>query len=80
MGIGAVERPVDRTELLLSDEIFLCGTGVQIAPVTSVDGRKVGTGEIGPVTRALQDRYRAAVRGEIDEYRGWLTPVYDTSV
>ena len=76
LGIPAVERAVDRTELYMASELFLCGTGVQIAPVTSVDGRDVGSGKIGDITRALQDLYLAAVRGELEEYRSWLTPVY----
>jgi branched-chain amino acid aminotransferase len=76
LGIPVDERAVDRTELYVSDELFLCGTGVQIAPVTSVDGRVIGTGKTGDVTRAIQERYLAAVHGELDEYRSWLTPVY----
>ena len=47
-------RRVDRSELLAADEAFLCGTGVQIAPITSVDGRVVGNGQMGPITQALQ--------------------------
>ena len=76
MGLSVVERRVDRTELYLADELFLCGTGVQIAPVTSVDGRAVGTGTVGPVTTRLQERYGRAVRGELEEFLDWLTPVY----
>lgn len=76
LGIPLAERKVDRTELYSADEIFLCGTGVQVAPVTSVDGRSVGEGKIGEVTRSIQERYLAAVHGEIPEYRRWLTPVY----
>jgi branched-chain amino acid aminotransferase len=76
LGLGVVERKVDRTELYIADEIFLCGTGVQVAPVTSVDGRSVGEGKIGEVTRSIQERYLAGVHGEVEEYRGWLTPVY----
>jgi branched-chain amino acid aminotransferase len=74
--IRCIERPVCRTELYAADEMFLCGTGVQVAPVSSVDGRPVGGGRVGPVTTLLRDRYLAAVRGELDEYRPWLTPVY----
>src|SRR5215469_8654000 len=44
------ERQIDRTELYISDEIFLTGTGAQIAPVVEVDHRPIGTGKIGPVT------------------------------
>ncbi len=75
-GLPVVERRVDRTELYLADELFLCGTGVQVAPVTSVDGRPVGTGTVGPVTRRLQERYLAAVHGDVEEFRDWLTPVF----
>ena len=60
----------------MADEIFLCGTGVQIAPVTKVDGRKIGDGKMGEITRSIQDLYLAAVHGEVEDYWGWLTPVY----
>ena len=79
LGIQVEERSVDRTELYVSEELFLCGTGVQVAPVTTVDGRVVGTGKVGEMTRQIQDRYLAAVHGELEEYRGWLTPVYERS-
>ena len=76
LGVETVERRIDRTELFVADEIFLCGTGVQVAPVTSVDGRTVGHGKIGEITRSIQDRYLSAVHGEVEEFRHWLTPVY----
>jgi len=76
LGLSVVERTVDRTELYMADEMFLCGTGVQVAPITRVDGRVVGSGKLGDITRAVQDRYLAAVHGELDEFRHWLTPVY----
>jgi branched-chain amino acid aminotransferase len=76
LGIPVVERRVDRTELYTADELFLCGTGVQVAPVTKVDGRPVGEGKVGELTRQIQDLYLSAVHGEVEEYLGWLTPVY----
>jgi branched-chain amino acid aminotransferase len=76
LGLPVVERRVDRTELYVADEIFLCGTGVQIAPVTKVDGRAIGEGKMGEITRSLQDLYLAAVHGEVEEFMDWLTPVY----
>jgi branched-chain amino acid aminotransferase len=69
------ERSIDRSELYVADEVFLCGTGAEIAPVLEVDKRKVGNGKIGPITRKIQDIYFAAVRGEIPKYTKWLTPV-----
>jgi branched-chain amino acid aminotransferase len=77
LGYPLAERRVDRTELYVADEIFLCGTGVQVAPVTKVDGRVVGDGKMGEITRAIQDRYLAAVHGDAEEeFQDWLTPVY----
>jgi branched-chain amino acid aminotransferase len=75
LGISTEQRSVARTELYYADEIFLAGTGVQIAPVIGVDGRTVGTGEIGPVAGELQRLYFEAVRGRIPKYLDWLTPV-----
>jgi branched-chain amino acid aminotransferase len=74
-GLQVEVRRVDRSELLAADEAFLAGTGVQIAPVTEVDGRTVGGGGLGPVTRQLQDAYLQVVRGETDAWQEWLTPV-----
>src|SRR5579863_581701 len=71
------ERQIDRTELYIADEIFLCGTGAQIAPVVKVDHRTVGDGNIGPISSALQKLYFEVVRGRKPEYRvQWCTPVY----
>lgn len=69
-------RPIDRTELYIADEMFLAGTGAQIASITSVDRRAVGDGELGPVTQRLQGLYNRAVRGQEERYLDWLTPVY----
>ena len=74
--ITVEERRIDRTELYASEEIFLCGTGVQVSPVTSVDRRSVGTGKPGPLTMQLQTLYLSACRGENEKYRDWVTPVY----
>ena len=70
------ERRVGRTEVYLADEVFLCGTGAQVAPVVEVDRRPVGEGAIGPVTAKLQRLYFDVVRGKVPAYRHWLTPVY----
>ncbi|MDQ2714176.1 MAG: branched-chain amino acid transaminase [Chloroflexota bacterium] len=75
-GMVVEERRIDRTELYASDEIFLCGTGVQVSPVVSVDHRAVGSGLPGAFTMRLQALYLAACRGENERYRDWVTPVY----
>ena len=69
------QRPVDRTELYVADEVFLCGTAAQIAPVTRIDGRAVGEGKPGPITLRLQAAYDAIVRGTAGARPGWLEPV-----
>jgi branched-chain amino acid aminotransferase len=74
-GIPVLERSIDRSELYVADEIFVCGTGVQVSPVIEVDHRPVGSGEIGPIGRLVRDRYFEAVRGQLPEYRHWLTPI-----
>ncbi len=71
------ERTVDRTELYVCDEAFLCGTGVQIAAIASIDHRPIGDGRIGPVTRKLRELYFDIVRGKMPRYRNWCTPVYE---
>jgi branched-chain amino acid aminotransferase len=75
LGMPVVERDVDRTELYAADEVFLSGTGFQIAPVVEVDGRPVGTGEVGPVAGRLQEMYFKAARGEWEEYAHWTVAV-----
>ncbi len=74
-GIPVLERSIDRSELYVADEIFVCGTGVQVSPVIEVDHRPVGSGEVGPIARLVRDRYFDAVRGRLPEYRHWLTPI-----
>jgi branched-chain amino acid aminotransferase len=76
LGLEVAERPVDRTEIYLSDEIFLCGTGVQIGAVTQVDYRPIGSGQMGPVVSRLRSVYFDVVRGRKREYRHWCAPVY----
>ncbi|HEU4919918.1 MAG TPA: branched-chain amino acid transaminase [Candidatus Limnocylindrales bacterium] len=68
-------RSIDRSELYVADEMFLCGTGVQVSPVVEIDHRPVGSGDIGPIGRLARDRYFDAVRGRLPEYRHWLTEI-----
>jgi branched-chain amino acid aminotransferase len=76
LGIPFVERRIGRTELYVSDEIFLCGTGAEVTPVRSVDRRTVGDGQVGPVTRRLSEHFEAVVRGRVRSRLDWLTPVW----
>ena len=74
-GFPVESRSIDRSELYIADEVFLCGTGVQVSPVVEVDHRPIGSGEVGPVATLIKDRYFDAVRGRLPEYRSWLTPI-----
>ncbi len=76
LGLPVLEREIDRTELYVADEVFMCGSGLEVLPITSVDRIPVGDGGRGPVTKRIQDVYFAAARGELPAYRRWLTPVY----
>jgi branched-chain amino acid aminotransferase len=74
-GIPIEVRSIDRSELYVADEMFLCGTGVQVSPVVEIDHRPIGSGEVGPIGRLVRDRYFDAVRGRLPEYARWLTPI-----
>jgi branched-chain amino acid aminotransferase len=76
LGVEVVEREVDRTECYLAEEMFMCGTGAQIASVTRIEHRPVGTGEMGAITKALRKVFFEVVEGRNPKYRDWLTPVY----
>mgnify|MGYP002651316949 FL=1 len=75
MGIEVVERDMPREYLYLCDELFMCGTAAEITPIRSVDGRKIGKGVAGDLTRKLQQAYFDLVKGKTEDKYGWLEPV-----
>ncbi|MFA5488224.1 MAG: branched-chain amino acid transaminase [Candidimonas sp.] len=75
-GIEVQEREIDRSELYIADEAFLCGSGLEISPILSVDRFPVGDRSVGPVTHRLWDAYDSVIRGGDARYQRWLTPVY----
>jgi len=77
LALETVERPIDRTELYVADEVFFCGTGVQVAAIASVDRRPVGDGKMGPIVQQIRQLYFDVVRGRVPRYRHWCTPVYE---
>lgn len=74
LGLQIVERPIDRTELYVADEVFMTGTAAHLTPVVEVDRRVVGTGRPGPITSQLGDLYYNCIRGKNAKYRHWCTP------
>ncbi len=80
LGMNAVERSIDRSEVYLAQEVFFTGTGAQITAVTRVDHRAIGTGQMGPITKKLREVFFEVVRGREDKYKHWCVPVYDSAV
>ena len=64
-----------RSDLYTAEEAFLSGTAAEVVPIRSVDDRELG--DPGPITRQIQETYFAAVRGEDDRYKDWLSHVDD---
>ena len=76
LGIGTIERAIDRTELYTADEVFLCGTLVEMVSVGSIDHRPINNGKKGEITKKVMKLFYKIVNGEIEKYRKWLTPAY----
>ena len=76
MEVPVLERDVDRTELYIADEAFICGTAVEIQAIGSVDKYVMGSGDAGPVTSRLEGTFHDIVRGTDSRYAAWRTPVY----
>ena len=77
LNLTVMERPVDRTEVYLCDELLLTGTAAQITAVTQVDHRLVGDGKMGPISSRLYHLFQNILRGREAKYLRWLTPVYE---
>jgi len=77
LGITTIHRAIDRSELYTAEECFLTGTAAHVTPVSEVDHRMIGNGEIGPITAKLQEIYARVIRGNHPKYMHWCTPVYN---
>ena len=78
LGMEVQERSIDRSELYLADELWFSGTGVQIASITRIDHRPIGTGKMGPLVSDLRELFFDIMRGRVAKYRHWNTPVFVT--
>ena len=76
LGMEFVERTIDRTEVYMADEAFLCGSAMEVTPIYTVDRYNIGTGEQGPKTKAIHQKYLEAAQGKLEKYKNWLTPIY----
>ncbi len=79
-GISVMERPIDRTELYLAEEVFLCGSAAEILPIVSIDGYELGRGRPGPLTLSLLSSYLALISGENPAHPDWRTVVHRQSM
>lgn len=75
LGIETVERSIDRSDIYLADEVFVCGTGAEVTPVIEIDHRQIGNGEIGEITSKIRSLYFDIVHGKNPKYANWLTKV-----
>lgn len=75
-GYKVVERTIDRTELYTCDEAFLCGSAMEMTPVLSVDKYVIGNGDTGAITKELHMTYLDVVRGKVEQFKDWVTPIY----
>ena len=75
LNIECVERQITRDELYIADEAFFCGTAAEVVPIHSLDGRTIGNGKCGQLTRRLQSLYFDCVMGKQSQYESWLTYV-----
>ncbi len=74
-GIVCREDRITRDEAYIADEIFLCGTAAELTPIRELDGRKIGTGKPGPITKKLQEIYFGLIRGKNPKHKEWLASV-----
>jgi len=76
-GLKVYEKRITRDEVYVADEMFFTGTAAEVTPIREVDGRTIGCGSRGPITKALQDAYFDAVHGRSENHQNWLTPIRD---
>lgn len=76
LNLEVIERDLDRTELYISDEIFLCGSAIEVMPVLNVDGINIKTGAPGEISIKIKEMYLKVACGKVEKYSKWLTPVY----
>ena len=76
LGMKFQERTIDRTEVYMADEAFLCGSAMEVTPIYTVDRYPIGTGGQGGWTKKIHLKYLECVQGKLEKYKDWLTPIY----
>ena len=75
LGYSVAARRITRDDLYIADEAFFTGTAAEVTPIRELDGRQIGNGRPGPITKQLQKAFFEVIRGKSKKYAGWLTPV-----
>jgi branched-chain amino acid aminotransferase len=75
LGVQVAERSIDRTEVFISEELFMTGTAAGITAVTKIDNRPVGAGVMGPITTKLRGLYDDVIRAKNPKYLQWNVEV-----
>lgn len=75
LGLQTVERTIDRSELYITDEVFMTGTAAHVTPILEIDDRAIGGGGIGDVSGQLQKLFFDAILGRLPRYSDWVTPI-----
>lgn len=76
LGMKFQERTIDRTEVYMADEAFLCGSAMEVTPIYTVDRYPIGTGDQGEWTKKIHLKYLECVQGKLEKYQDWVTPIY----
>ena len=76
LDIDVTETEIARRELTISDEIFLTGTAAEITPIIAMDGKKIGNGKPGDITKKMMNEYTDIAMNKNQDYSHWLTAVY----
>jgi branched-chain amino acid aminotransferase len=79
LGCEVVEAPLARDTMYMADEVLVCGTAAEVIGVSEIDGRRIGSGVTGPITRRLQNEFHAVTAGQHRRSAEWLEPVLEVS-
>jgi branched-chain amino acid aminotransferase len=77
-GLKTEERDIDRTELYVAEELFYCGSAMEVVPIISVDKHIISEGKVGRLTQTIKKTYLETVRGQDPEHKEWRSPVYSS--
>ena len=77
LGYEVISKRITRDDIYIADECFFTGTAAEVTPIRELDGRSIGAGSAGPVTKAIQKAFFDVVTGKDKKRRAWLTPVHN---